>query len=132
MLGIILRVAVALYGLMFVYIGVGIHIDPANVMTMFNLVAPDASGISAVRADMGAFFIFTGTALTYGAWKAHRHWLLSGLLLVVLAFIGRAIGLLAMPGNDQITQSMTIEAVGIILAGAALHFAARPRESGSA
>lgn len=130
MLGMILRAAVALYGLLFVYIGTGVHIDPGNLMTMFKLSAVDATGVSAVRADMGAFFLFTGAALVFGAWKAHRHWLLSGLLLVLLAFIGRAIGLLAMPGNPEITQSMTVEAVGILLIGAALHFATKPRNTG--
>ncbi len=130
MLGMILRAAVALYGLLFVYIGVGVHIDPANLMAMFKLTAVDATGVSAVRADMGAFFLFGGATLIYGAWKAHRHWLLTGLIMIVLAFLGRLIGLLAMPGNPEITQSMTVEAVGILLIGAALHFATKPGNSG--
>lgn len=115
----VIRLLVAAFAALFLIIGVRASLDPQTIITQFELGMQNATGISAIRADMGGFFIGTGLAALVGLLPGMRQWLLGAATMVALAFAGRAIGLMSEPLTANIAQSMIIEAISIGLLVAA-------------
>lgn len=115
----VIRLLVAAFAALFLIIGVRASLDPQTIITQFELGIQNATGISAIRADMGAFFIGTGLAAVIGLFPGKRQWLLGAAAMVALAFTGRAIGLMSDGLTANIAQSMIIEAISIVLLVAA-------------
>lgn len=115
----VIRLLVAAFAALFIIIGVRASLDPQSIITQFELGLQGTTGISAIRADMGAFFIGTGLAALVGLLPGKREWLLGAAVMVALAFAGRAIGLADAGLTANIAQSMIIEAVSIVLLVAA-------------
>lgn len=115
----VIRLLVAGFAALFLIIGVRALVDPQTIITQFELGIQNATGISAIRADMGAFFIGTGLAAVIGLFPGKRQWLLGAAAMVALALTGRAIGLMSDGLTANIAQSMIIEAISIVLLVAA-------------
>lgn len=115
----VIRFLVGAFAALFLIIGVRASLDPQSIITQFELGRQGTTGISAIRADMGGFFIGTGLAALVGLLPGKREWLLGAAVMVALAFIGRAIGLAEAGLTANIAQSMIIEAVSIVLLVAA-------------
>ncbi|MEZ5710361.1 MAG: DUF4345 family protein [Blastomonas sp.] len=109
----IIRILVVLYALLFGLMGIRGMLDPDSIMTQFMLMAPDQTGRSAIRADMGAFFIVSAAGALLGLMPRQRHWLLVPVALFGLAFTGRAIGLALEGATQPITEAMLIEAISV-------------------
>lgn len=115
----LIRLLVAGFAALFVIIGVRALIDPQSIITQFELGRQGVTGTSAIRADMGGFFIGTGIAALVGLFPGKRQWLLGAAGMVALAFLGRAIGLMSDGITANIAQSMIIEAISVALLVAA-------------
>lgn len=115
----VIRLLVAGFAALFVIIGVRAMIDPQSIITQFELGRQGVTGTSAIRADMGGFFIGSGLAALVGLVPGKRQWLLGAAVMVALAFTGRAIGLMSDGMTANIAQSMIIEAISIALLVAA-------------
>lgn len=115
----VIRLLVAGFAALFLIIGVRALLDPQSIITQFELGRQGVTGTSAIRADMGAFFIGTALAAIVGLLPGMRQWLLGAAAMVALAFTGRAIGLLSDGLTANIAQSMIIEAISIALLVAA-------------
>ena len=111
----VIRLLVAGFSALFVIIGVRALLDPQSIITQFELGRQGVTGISAIRADMGGFFIGTGVAALVGLFPGKRQWLLGAAGMVALAFLGRAIGLMSDGITANIAQSMIIEAISVAL-----------------
>lgn len=115
----VIRLLVAGFSALFVIIGVRALIDPQSIISQFELGRQGVTGMSAIRADMGGFFIGTGVAALVGLFPGKRQWLLGAAGMVALAFTGRAIGLMSDGLTANIAQSMIIEAISVALLVAA-------------
>lgn len=115
----VIRLLVAGFAALFVIIGVRALLDPQTIIAQFELGQQNATGLSAIRADMGGFFIGTGLAALVGLMPGKRDWLLGAATMVALAFAGRVIGLTSDPLTSNIAQSMIIEAISVVLLVAA-------------
>lgn len=115
----VIRLLVVGFAALFIIIGARAALDPQSIITQFELGRQGTTGISAIRADMGAFFIGTGVAAIVGLLPGKREWLLGAAGMVTLAFTGRAIGLMESGLTANIAQSMIIEAISIALLVAA-------------
>lgn len=111
----VIRLLVAGFAALFVIIGARALLDPQTIIAQFELGQQNATGLSAIRADMGAFFIGTGLAALVGLMPGRREWLLSAAAMVALAFTGRVFGLMNDPLTANIAQSMIIEAISVVL-----------------
>ena len=115
----VIRLLVAGFSALFVIIGVRALIDPQSIVSQFELGRQGVTGMSAIRADMGGFFIGAGVAALVGLFPGKRQWLLGAAGMVALAFTGRAIGLMSDGLTANIAQSMIIEAISVALLVAA-------------
>lgn len=115
----VIRLLVAAISALFLIIGVRAMLDPQSIITQFELGRQGVTGTSAIRADMGGFFVGTALAALIGLFPGKRQWLLGAAGMVALAFTGRAIGLLSDGLTANIAQSMIIEAITIALLVAA-------------
>ncbi len=111
----IARLLVALLGVIFVIIGIGTMLDPSTLMNDFGLVSPALDGRSAVRADMGAFFVCSGGFALASLFPGQRHWLLGAIALFIVAFLGRLFGVFMESGSQGIISAMLIEAASIAI-----------------
>lgn len=111
----VIRLLVAGFALLFVIIGARALLDPQTIIAQFELGRQNATGLSAIRADMGAFFIGTGLAALVGLMPGKREWLLGAAAMVALALTGRVIGLTSDPLTANIAQSMIVEAISVVL-----------------
>lgn len=111
----VIRLLVAGFAALFVIIGARTLLDPQTIIAQFELGQQNATGLSAIRADMGAFFIGTGLAALIGLMPGKREWLLGAAAMVALAFTGRVFGLISDPLTANIAQSMIIEAISVVL-----------------
>lgn len=109
----VIRLLVAAFSALFLIIGVRALLDPQSIITQFELGRQGVTGTSAIRADMGAFFIGTGLAALLGLFPGRRQWLLGAAAMVALAFTGRTIGLMSDGITANVAQSMIIEAISI-------------------
>ncbi|WP_017669673.1 DUF4345 family protein [Blastomonas sp. AAP53] len=111
----VIRLLVAGFATLFIIIGVRAMVDPQSIIAQFELGRQNATGLSAIRADMGGFFISGGLAALVGLFPGRREWLLGAATMVALAFTGRAFGLMSDPLTANIAQSMIIEAIAVVL-----------------
>lgn len=113
------RLLVAAFSALFLIIGVRAMIDPQSIITQFELGRQGVTGMSAIRADIGGFFVGTSLAALIGLLPGKRQWLLGAATMVALAFVGRAMGLMNEGLTANIAQSMIIEAISVALLVAA-------------
>lgn len=126
------RIIAGGFGLLFALIGARTLIDPGFIMAQFELGQPGLTGQSAIRADIGGFFLGGGLFALTALLPGRRHWLLGGVTLLGLAFTGRAIGVLAQGTTGKITEAMLVEAVSIALLLFAYTLLKKDRDDGTA
>ena len=116
----ILKVLLGLFMLLFLAFGAAFMFAPGYMLEMFaldpaNYTKDPALAWSTVRGDMGALFITLGIAIGLGTFTENKTWLHAAMLILGLVFIGRAVGVIAHGGGDQIYFNMGAEAVGVLL-----------------
>lgn len=111
----IVRGAAALVGLFFTAMGLTALFMPEQIGEIFQLTANSEVGRSAIRADLGGFFLGGGLLALAGVVRSKAHWLGAATLLIVIALIGRIIGGLSGGFPEAVLQSMAIEVVLILI-----------------
>ncbi len=120
MVDIILRVLIAGFGVLLLSMGIQYLWDPAGSAAQYGLAVSEEIGLATLRADMGAFFCGSGGLALAAAALNRPAWLLAPTVLMALAFVGRVITL-AVDGADPGTfVPMAVEAVMVVLFGAAM------------
>ena len=90
------RVVVTPLALFFAGIGASFWITPQPAAQRFGLAAADASGLVALRADLGGLFAGLALLCLGGAWlKRFRTWLAGAAVVLLAIATGRAIGWIA-------------------------------------
>lgn len=114
-----LRAALFAAGLFFVLMGAGFLIDPAGSASDFGLTARGVHGLATIRADLTAFFVVAGGCMIWGGWARNGDPLLVSAVLMLLALLGRGLGLAVDGTYDGWWPPMVVEAVTAALALAA-------------
>ena len=115
-----LKGVLGLFSLLFLAFGAAFMFAPTHMLEMFaldpaNYTADPALAWSTVRGDMGALFLTLGVAIGLGTFAENKTWLHAAMLMLGLVFIGRAVGVIAHGGGDQIYFNMGAEAVGVLV-----------------
>lgn len=111
----IVRGAVALVSLFFIAMGLTALFMPEQIAEIFQLTANSEVGRSAIRADLGGFFLGGGLLALAGVVRSKAHWLGAATLLIVIALAGRVIGGLSGGFPEAVIQSMAVEVVLILI-----------------
>lgn len=114
-----LRALLFVGGLFYAILGVGFLFDPAGSGAEFGLTAQDAHGLATIRADLTAFFIVAGGCMIWGGWARKGDPLLVTAALMLLALLGRCVGLAVDGSYQAYWQPMAAEALTAIVALAA-------------
>lgn len=112
---LILTAVLLLGGIAFVLIGIGFLLQPESSATGFGLAGRGAQGLSTLRADMTAFFVVGGASMIWGAWRRNGELLLIPAALFGVAFVGRAVSLLADGLYEGWWTGMSVEALVVLL-----------------
>lgn len=112
------RGLVGLVGLFMLFMGARFLISPAEMGAQFFLAPQGAQGLASIRADFTGFFLGVGFFALYGAWKERRDALLVPLFLLIVAIIGRIVGIIA----DGITPTTFAPMIGEAIMIAILAF----------
>ena len=94
-----LKVVLSLLGLLFIYMGAGFLIDPAEA-----------------GADLTAFFLVAGGATLMGTWTARKEYLYVAAALMAVALVARLISAAQFGTFDGWVAPIVVEAVTAILA----------------
>jgi ribonuclease Z len=99
--------------LLFAGVGLATWISPSHAATRFGLDPDGASGVIALRADLGGLFI--GLAVLCGAavWTGRRIWSLAAAAMLGAIAVGRAIGWIENGGPAGDGVDLAIETVVI-------------------
>jgi hypothetical protein len=102
-------------GLAYLVIGIGFLALPHSLVGSFGLDPQGAPGLSTTRADFTAFFVIAGVAMLYGGWKRSGEVLLVPAGLFGIAFLGRAVSLIADGAYGSFAMPMAIEAATTVV-----------------
>ena len=111
-----LKIVLSLLGLLFIYMGAGFLLDPAQAGADFGIGAAGEHGLTSIRADMTAFFLVAGGTTLLGAWTGRREYLLVAASLMGIALVARLISALQFGTFDGWITPIVVEAVTAILA----------------
>ena len=112
---IALRAALALMGLLFVYLGITFLIDPVEAGAGFGISPNGNQGLATIRGDFPAFFWVSGGAFLLGAWKRNGPVLLVTVALMGIVLATRFVSL-AMDGPfEGYILPMAVEAIAVVL-----------------
>ena len=111
----VLRIILALLGVLFLVIGSRFLIDPVGMGGQFGLTPNGNGGLSTIRADMTAFFWVSGGALIYGVWKQRGDAFYVTAALMGIVFCARCVSLALDGTYEGWLPPMAVEAVTVIL-----------------
>lgn len=112
---LILTALLFVEGLFFLFMGAGFLLDPAGSGAGFALSPDNEAGLATIRADMTAFFLVAGGCMIWGAWKRKGDPLLVSAALFGIAFVGRAVNVLAVGSHEDFWLPMLVEAFTVVL-----------------
>jgi hypothetical protein len=108
---IISRILVGAVGLLFAFMAAGFLLNTQTEANNVGITALSIQGYATVRADIGGFFAFCGGLCLYGAATKSTRVLWPVILLVALAFAGRALSLLLSGPGEMFYVPMVAEAI---------------------
>jgi len=124
MLRLVLTALIYIVGLFDLMMGVNFFIDPqaAAAGAGFSVAPINPTGLATIRADMTAFFVVSGLAMMWGAWRRNADLLvvpagLFGMAMVIRILTALTVG----PGPDYLLP-IAVEAVHFVLLLAAWKF----------
>ena len=112
-----LRALLFVGGLFYAILGVGFLFDPAGSGAEFGLTAQGAHGLATIRADITAFFIVAGGCMIWGGWARKGDPLLVTAALMLLALLGRSVGLAVDGSYEGFAPPMVVEDQYLVLDG---------------
>lgn len=113
---VMLRLALVLLGLLFVWMGFGFLTNPVIAGGDFGLQTNGPQGLSSIRGDLTAYFWVAGGALLYGAWQRKGDLLLVPAALLGITFAARAVSVVVDGAYDGWPLPMAVEALTVVLA----------------
>lgn len=129
------RFIVTLAAMLFAAVGLGFWVAPEQTAHGIGLEAVRATGITALRADVGGLFLGLALLCAGAVWTKHRAWFIATALVVAAIAVGRLIGWAGggVTRNDavQLVIELTIIAASIAASGTSpmSDRIARPRRS---
>ena len=119
----VLRIVVALVGLLFVMLGIRWLVDPSGSAADLGMPLLEGIGRSTQIGDLGAFFFSGGLMVVIGLITDRRSWLYAPAMLVASTALFRVIAWLAHDAGFA-TQQIAVEVVSsLLLIAAALRLA---------
>lgn len=111
------RLVVALFGLLFLALGIGFWLRPETAAGRLHIEAVGVAGFSTLRADLGGLFI--GLALlSLGSVWTRKRWMACAAALVLAAIaIGRLIGVAVGGWGEGVAPALAIEIAAIAALG---------------
>ncbi|MGB7372749.1 DUF4345 family protein [Pontixanthobacter sp.] len=110
---LVLTAVIFLGGLFFLATGMNFLFNPASAAAGFGVSATSTTGLAAIRADMGAFFIVSSLCMMLGAWRRNGDLLLVASSFYAVALLGRLISM-GMDGmQDGFWIPMVVEGVTV-------------------
>lgn len=115
----IIRVAVALVGLLNIALGLLFLVRPEAMAALFYVTPVGSQGLATIRADFPGFFLTGGGFALWGAWMRYSEELKVPIVLLGLALFGRFTSLIFDGVGPSALPPMIAEAVmiGILVAG---------------
>ncbi|MEH6635860.1 MAG: hypothetical protein V7700_10090 [Halioglobus sp.] len=107
----ILRVIVALPGILFVVTGLRWLVDPASAAAQFGMPLLDGLGRSSQIGDMASFFLTLGMLILIALITAKRVWYYPAIMLLVFTAVSRILAWLihdAAPAVEMIAPEIII------------------------
>ncbi len=111
----VLRGLIGLMSALFIAIGLGFLITPAEAAKGFFIIADGSQGLATIRADFPGFFIGAAVFGLIGAIRAQAAPLYVPMLMLALALFGRAVSLALDGMGPAAIPPMAVEAAGIVL-----------------
>lgn len=108
---IITRMLVGLIGLLFAFLAAGFLLNTQVQANNVGITALSVQGFATVRADIGGFFAFCGGLCLYAAATKSTRVLWPVILLIALAFAGRALSLLLNGPGEMFYVPMVAEVI---------------------
>ena len=87
----LLRVLVALAGILFVVLGLRWAVDPSSAAASLKMTLMTGVGLSSQIADVGAFFLSGGIMILLGLITSKPSWFQAAALMVALAAVYRVL-----------------------------------------
>jgi len=112
-MNIAIRIAVGLLGLFGVFMTVLFWLSTNSAAGSMGLMAVNASGLAAIRADIAAFFGVVGVFSLLTAWRGDGQYALGPMALMGFALFGRIVSSVLGDFDPAIVPGMVIEAVSI-------------------
>lgn len=111
----ILRVAIGLFGIVFIALAIGFMLDPAQAASKLGVGALAPLGLATLRADFWAFFGAGGILSVAGAVRNDSRFLTAPLLMIAMALTGRLVTVVASGFDTTMAPPMVAEAVIVAL-----------------
>ena len=102
----VLRVIVALPGILFVVTGLRWLVDPASAAAQFGMPLLDGLGRSSQIGDMASFFLTLGVLILIALITAKRVWYYPAIMLLVFTAVSRILAWLIHDAQDQTTYHL--------------------------
>jgi hypothetical protein len=110
----LLRIAVGLPGLAFVFNGVAWWVAPEFAGEQLGMPLLGGAGLSTQIADLASFFLTLGTCMLTGLMTGRGVWFFPAILLLGFAIFGRLVAWL-FHGADLTVEMIAVEAIVIAL-----------------
>jgi uncharacterized membrane protein len=110
----VLKVIVALPGILFVVTGLRWLVDPASAAAQFGMPLLDGLGRSSQIGDMASFFLTLGVLILIALITAKRVWYYPAIMLLAFTAMGRILAWLihdAAPAVEMIAPELIIAAL---------------------
>ena len=121
MLRLILTALIFLTGLFDLFMGLSFFMDPqtAAAGAGFSITPINLTGLATIRADMTAFFVVSGLAMMWGAWRRNADLLIVPAALFGTAMVIRSFTALTVGYGPDFLMPIVVEAVHFVLLMAA-------------
>ena len=116
---VIVRVALFLFGLLYIFIGFGFLTDPVGSGADFGIAPLDvgnAQGLSTLRADFTSFFWVSAGCLIIGSWKSNATLLNVGAALLGVVFLVRGVSVVLDGTYEAWMMPMGVELLTALVA----------------
>lgn len=120
MLRLILTALIFLTGLFDLFMGLSFFMDPqtAAAAAGFSIEPINLTGLATIRADMTAFFVVSGLAMMWGAWRRNADLLIVPAALFGTAMVIRSFTALTVGHGPDFLMPIVVEAIhfGLLMA----------------
>ena len=122
-----LRVAIGLFGILFIVLAVGFLLDPAQAASKLGVGPLAPLGLATLRGDFFAFFGAGGILSIAGAVHNDARYLTAPLLMLAMTLAGRLVTVAASGFDAAMAPPMIVEAVIVLLLALGYRSFARPQ-----